>query len=284
MTHSVLRSVFLSIVALSLMALAPALERLAVAESKLVDPVWDVFEADSNIEVDHSAWTAFLQTYVTTDAEGINRVAYADVTNTDQTALDDYLTDLQSVDPRRLNRNEQLAYWTNLYNARTVDLILEYYPVKSIREIKFGLFSTGPWGEPLMTVIGKDLSLNHIESGIVRPIWDEPRIHYTFNCAALGCPNLGKEAYRGATIERQMEEAANAYVNHSRGVAFDEDGELILSKIYAWYREDYGEGKEGVLSHIKKYLPADTAALVRERGKVDSYAYDWDLNDAATAE
>ena len=284
MRRFTLRSFILPLIALSLMGLAPALERLAVAESKLVDPVWDVFEADSEIVVDHSAWTLFLQAYVKTDDEDVNRVAYADVSYADQKVLDEYLDDLQNVDPRRLNRNEQLAYWTNLYNARTVDLILEYYPVESIREIKFGLFSTGPWGEPLMTVIGKDLSLNDIESGIVRPIWDEPRIHYTFNCAALGCPNLGKEAYRGAVIERQMEEAANAYVNHPRGVAFDEDGELVISKIYAWYREDYGDGKDGILRHIEKYLPAEKAVRVRERGKVDSYAYDWRLNDTATTE
>ncbi|MEM6852076.1 MAG: hypothetical protein AAF527_10125, partial [Pseudomonadota bacterium] len=119
--------------ALLLGGAAPALERLAVAKSKLVDPMWAEYDGRSVITVDHDAWDAFLSSYVALGDDGVARVAYADVTPDDRAALDAYLAALQDVDPRTLNRDVQLAYWTNLYNARTVALILDNYPVSSIR-------------------------------------------------------------------------------------------------------------------------------------------------------
>ena len=101
------------------------------------------------------------------------------------------------------SRDEQLAYWINLYNALTVKVILDHYPVKSILDIDIspGWFSIGPWGKKLVAVEGVEISLDDIEHRILRPIWRDPRIHYALNCAAVGCPNLLREAFTGATAE-----------------------------------------------------------------------------------
>ncbi len=259
------------------------LERLALPRAELIDPFWKEHDPGSTERVDHDAWDRFLETYVSTDAAGINRVAYGGVTPADRVALGAYLERLAAIPVERLARPEQLALWVNLYDARTVALVLEHYPVTSIRDIRFGLFDIGPWSEPLLEVRGRKLSLNDIEHGILRPIWQDPRIHYLLNCAALGCPNLGARAYRGATIEQGMEAAARAYINDPRAVHVDPDGELIASKIYAWFEEDFGGSAAAVLAHLRCYADPELAARLAGRERIDDYAYDWSLNDAATA-
>lgn len=272
----------LLVVAFGVMGFTQALERLAVAKSELVDEVWLARDEASEIVVDNSAWMAFLQTYVVRDADGINRVAYGDVTEEDEAALRGYIAMLQATDPGTLNGNEQLAYWTNLYNARTAALILQYYPVETIRAIRFKRFSTGPWNEPMVSVNGKLLTLNEIESGIVRPIWNDARIHYIFNCAALGCPNLGLEAYTGARIDEQMEAAAKEFINNPRGVRVEADGDLVLSKIFSWYLVDYGESAADILDHVRQYAEPELLQALEGRSRVSRYEYDWALNDTAT--
>lgn len=201
----------------------------------------------------------------------------------DRSALDGYLKRLSTVPVNQLARPEQLAFWINLYNARTVALVLDRYPVNSIRDIKFKLFALGPWSERLLEVAGRKLSLNDIEHGIIRPLWRDPRIHYALNCAALGCPDLRKSAYSGADIEAALEEAARDYVNDPRGMRFDDRGRLTVSKIYLWYEEDFGRSVDGVLAHLRRYADPGLAARLHGRERVDDYAYDWSLNDAARA-
>jgi hypothetical protein len=259
------------------------LERLALPRAELIDPFWKEHAPGSTERVDHDAWDRFLETYVSTDAAGVSRVAYGGVSAADRAALGAYPERLAAVPVERLDRPEQLAFWVNLYNARTVVLVLEHYPVISIRDIRFGLFDIGPWSEPLLEVRGRKLSLNDIEHGILRPIWQDPRIHYLLNCAALGCPNLGASAYRGAKIEQRMEAAAHAYINDPRAVHFDRDDRLIASKIYAWFEEDFGGSPAAVLAHFRCYADPELTARLVDRERIDDYAYDWSLNDAATA-
>jgi hypothetical protein len=259
------------------------LERLAVPAAELIDPVWAEHDQSTELTVDHGTWHSFLRRYVETDATGVNRMAYAKVSQADRAVLDGYLQRLATVPVHELARPEQLAFWINLYNARTVALVLDHYPVSSIREIKFKLFAIGPWSEPLLEVAGRKLSLNDIEHGIIRPLWRDPRIHYVLNCAALGCPDLRKTAYRGADIEAAMEEAARDYVNDPRGVRFDGRSRLTLSKIYLWFEEDFGGSVDGVLAHLQRYADAALAARLSGRERVHDYAYDWSLNDAALA-
>jgi hypothetical protein len=280
------RSIWLGPLALGLVVLLSGftfLERLALPRAELIDPFWTKHDPVSTERVDHDAWDRFLETYVSTDAAGVSRVAYGRVSAADRAALGAHLERLAGIPVERLARPEQLAFWVNLYNARTVALVLEHYPVTSIRDIRFGLFSIGPWSEPLLEVRGRKLSLNDIEHGILRPIWQDPRIHYLLNCAALGCPNLGASAYRGATIEQRMEAAAHAYINDPRAVHFDRDGRLIASKIYAWFEEDFGGSPAAVLAHLRCYAGPELAAPLAGRERIVDYAYNWALNDAATA-
>ena len=270
----------LALLGLVLLGACTSVERLALPAPELGDRYWAASETRSLEVVDHGAWDAFLRRYVATDSAGVNRVDYAAVTAADRSALDAYLDRLQATEVSRLSRDEQLAFWINLYNARTVALILDNYPVGSIRDITYGLLSFGPWDEPLLTVEGRMLSLNDVEHGIVRPIWADRRVHYVLNCAAVGCPNLGARAYTGATMDAAMEAAARAYVNDPRGARFDGEDRLVVSKIYGWFREDFGGDHQGVLAELRRYAASALRERLDGREEVDGYEYDWALNDA----
>ena len=168
--------------------------------------MWIIGDQRSTTVVDHSAWQQILNIYIRTDAsDGINRFDYGAVTDADRDRLQRYIERLTEIDPRKLKRIEQRAYWINLYNALTVDQILERYPVGSIKFIKGGFLNPGPWNEELIVVAGQDLTLNDIEHRILRPIWNDPRIHYALNCASLSCPNLSPQAYTAANTEELLE-------------------------------------------------------------------------------
>lgn len=248
-------------------------------------PRWTAHDPTASARIDHSAWDAFLGAYVRTDKAGVNRVAYGRVTAADIERLDRYLADLQAVDIDRHNRAEQMAYWINLYNALTVRLVLRHYPVDSIRDIDIspGLFADGPWGKKIATVAGEQLSLDDIEHRILRPIWRDPRIHYAVTCAAVGCPDLRAEAYRGEGLDAMLDEQARDYVNDVRGFEVKEHGGLVVSNIYLWFREDFGGDDEGVLRHLRAYASAERAARIEGYGRIFDGAYDWSLNDAAAA-
>jgi len=269
----------IAVLALLVPGLIGALERLILPSVELHHPVWTQRSETSARRLDHGAWNAFLSKYVSTDAAGVNRVAYAQVTEADRRALDAYLARLQESDPRKLNGPEQLAFWINLYNAATVDLVLEHYPVDSIRDITFDIFDIGPWSERFLRVLEHPLSLFDIEHRIIRAVWDEPRIHYALNCAAVGCPNLAKRAWRGATLESDLARAERAYVNDPRGVRLDAD-ELVLSKVWFWFREDFGPDEAAVLERLRRIAEGRAAAALAGRREVDAYAYDWALNAA----
>lgn len=272
----------LLILLLPLLAACASVERLALpAPEALPQKSLTSFASPPGQQVDHRDWTDFLSRYVAPDAEGVNRVAYGRVTQSDRDRLDRYLAELQAVDPADLTRDQQLAYWINLYNAVTVDVVLENYPVASIRDIKDGPFSIGPWNRPLVQVAGEVLSLNDIEHRIIRPTFDEPRIHYALNCAAVGCPNLMDRAWRSETLERDFATAERAYINDPRGVRFDARGGPILSKIYIWFREDFGPDEQAVLAYIGTVAEPELQARIQEAQRIRAYQYDWALNDAA---
>ena len=233
---------------------------------------------NSNIVVDHSAWDAFLSKYTRRNGQGVNLVAYESVSGEDKKSLLNYLNSLQATDVTKLNRNEQYAFWLNLYNASTVNLGVKNSPLDSILDIKSNpLDLKGPFNDNIAKVNGKKLTLDTIESGIVRPIWNDPRLHYAFNCAAISCPNLGREAYKGAKINAQLNAAAKAFINDPRGIRIN-NGKITASKIFFWYSEDFGKDKRAVLDHIKKFGSAKLKAELNGKTKIDSYEYDWTLN------
>ncbi|WP_170515872.1 DUF547 domain-containing protein [Ruegeria atlantica] len=273
---------YLLILLLPLLAACASVERLALpAPEALPGQTLTSYAPLPGQRVDHGDWTAFLSRYVVPDAQGVNRVAYGQVTQADRARLDGYLTDLQAVDPMQLTRDQQLAYWINLYNAVTVDVVLDNYPVASIRDIKDGPLSIGPWNRSLVEVAGQTLTLNEIEHRIIRPTYDEPRIHYALNCAAVGCPNLMSRAWQAETLEQDFTAAERAYVNDPRGVRFNDHGRPVLSKIYIWFREDFGPNEQAVLAYIRTVADPDLRARLQQTQRVRAYDYDWRLNDAA---
>lgn len=277
------RTVFMAtsilwLVLLSNIASAGVLDRLLAPKAELWER-WNQQDAADQRSIDHASWNRFLATYVKPSADGMNRVAYADVSIQDKTTLDDYITTLSSLPITGYTRPQQFAYWVNLYNALTVKVILDHYPVKSIRDIDIspGLFADGPWRKALVTIEGEKVSLDDIEHRILRPVWADPRIHYAVNCASIGCPDLQTEAFTATNTERLLEKASRDYINHPRGVQVDGTG-VTLSSIYNWFAPDF-EKDGGVLKHIKRYAEPDLKARLERVDQINGYTYDWALND-----
>lgn len=241
----------------------------------------------STEKVDHSAWSRMLSQYVSPGADGVSLVDYAAWKATDHKNLKAYLAKLQGIEPRTLARNEQFAYWANLYNAKTIDVVLDHYPVQSIRDIsinegllgflKKSVGAGGPWKAQILEVAGKQLSLDDIEHKILRPIFKDPRVHYAVNCASIGCPNLQTEAFSGTKLENQLNAGAKAYVNSARGISV-QDGEVHASSIYQWFQTDFGGSEAAVLDHVRQFANPTLKAQLKGKTSISSYGYDWSLN------
>ncbi|UPT62746.1 MAG: DUF547 domain-containing protein [Hyphomonadaceae bacterium JAD_PAG50586_4] len=234
---------------------------------------------------DTDAYDRLLSHYVVASADGINRVRYTawKASADDVRALNDYIASLERDRPSRMTRDEQLAHWINLYNAITLQVILENYPVRSIRDIRSQTLDPrgliGPWRTQRVTVEGRRLTLDQIENSILRPEFNEPRIHYAINCASIGCPNLAARAWRAETMEADLTRAARAYVNHPRGVSIDPQGRVRVSTIYRWFAGDFGGNTVGVLTHLRRYASPELQARLDGATAISHYGYDWTLND-----
>ena len=238
----------------------------------------------STQSVDHAAWTALLQKYVVSGADHVNRVRYATFKAESQPALKAYVKALEATKVTGLDRAEQFAYWANLYNAKTVDIILDAYPVKSIKDISLGggvvaSITGGPWKAKVLEVEGQKISLDDIEHKILRVYFKDPRVHYAVNCASYGCPNLSREAFTGANLEAGLDAGAAAYINQERGIAVS-GGEVKASSIYKWFVEDFGGNAKGVLAHARKYASPELKQKLESITTIADYGYDWNLNDA----
>lgn len=240
---------------------------------------WLAHDPSSITVVDHRPWARFLRLYVRSGPGGVNRVNYAGVSASDRQSLETHVETLARTRVSKLNRDEQRAYWINLYNALTVKVILDHFPVDSITDIDIspGLFASGPWGKKLLRIEGEEVSLDDIEHRILRPIWKDERIHYAVNCAAVGCPNLAQVPYTADNTESLLEKGARDYINHRRGARFERGG-LVASKIYDWYTEDFGGTERGVIRHLKRYARGELRAMLSRTEDIDDYRYDWSLN------
>lgn len=218
----------------------------------------------------------FLSKYVIRDGE-INLVAYDEVTDADERLLERYIETLSMLDISAYSDDQAMAYWFNLYNAATLDLILDHYPVKSIKKIGF---LTGPWDKNRLTVRGREMSLNNIEHDTVRETYNEPRVHFAFNCASIGCPNLKMTAWEASTLDTDLTKAAKDYIASPRGVKIKNNGDITASSIFKWYKEDFGETDADVMSYIAKYTKGEKKTALQEADKIEDYDYDWSLNIA----
>ena len=238
-----------------------------------------------------AALDALLGRYVVDHPDGVTRVRYGawKASAPDLRALDAWIAEAAARRPSAMPRQEAFAFWGNLYNALTLKVVIDRYPVRSIRDIRStgvpldpkGWF--GPWRTRLVTVEGRRMSLDDIEHETMRPTFRDPRVHYAVNCASIGCPNIWPRAWRAATLDRELDEAAAAFVNHPRGATVLPDGRLRISSIFSWFREDFGGSEAGVIAHLRRYAAPALAARLGERTAIAEDAYDWALNDAPPA-
>ena len=226
-----------------------------------------------NAVPDHSGWTELLQQYV--DQDGM--VDYSGFVK-DSVKLKTYTNLLtQNYPGTAWSKNEQLAYWINAYNAFTVMLIVDNYPVESIKDLNPSL--TIPtirsvWTKEWFKIGDEDFSLDFIEHKILRKEFDEPRIHFAINCASYSCPVLRAEAYYGDKIEAQLNEQARLFINdESRNTL--RQGEVKLSLIFNWFGGDFKKG-QSLIQFINRY--ADV--VIDVNAKISFAKYDWKLNDS----
>ncbi|MDC7999583.1 DUF547 domain-containing protein [Aequorivita todarodis] len=219
--------------------------------------------ANSSVNVDHSQWDKLLKKYV--DDEGM--VNYKGFKK-DEAKLNEYLQMLSEKNPTDdWSVQELLAYYINLYNAATVKLIVENYPVKSIKDID------GAWTKGRVAVGDKMLSLGGIENGILRKM-NEPRIHFAINCASISCPKLLDEAYTAAKINEQLERATGVFINSDKNEISASNPKV--SSIFDWYAKDYKvNGKQDVIGFINKY----SNTKINPGATLSYKNYNWELNE-----
>lgn len=243
---------------------------------------WTVHDPASVATIDHGPWDRFLGRYLRNSPDGVNRMAYGEIGLQGREVLKSYIASLAAQPISTYSRLEQFAYWVNLYNAVTVDIVLEHYPVDSIMDIDIspGWFASGPWGRKLVLVEGEELSLDDIEHRILRPIWKDPRVHFAVNCASLGCPNLLAHAFTAENAETLLEQAARGYVSHPRGARVA-GGKLYLSSIFKWYGDDFGNAA-AIVDFVRRYAEPPLSDAIRGIDRFSDGGYDWTLNDATT--
>lgn len=230
---------------------------------------------------------ALLGRYVALPGDGVARVDYArwKASAMDLAALEAWIAEAAQRRPSAMARPTAFSYWANLYNALTLKVVLERYPVASIKDIRSTGVGfdprqfSGPWRTRLVTVEGNRMSLDDIEHGTMRPTFRDPRVHYAVNCASIGCPNIPARAWRAESLEPDLDAAARAFINHPRGAAVLPEGRLRVSSIYKWFREDFGGDDAGVIAHLRRYAAAPLAAGLQGATRVAEDAYDWGLND-----
>lgn len=218
--------------------------------------------ANSAVNVDHSQWDSLLKKYV--NEEGL--VDY-DGFQKERPLLNGYLNQLANLDPsNKWSAQELLAYYINLYNAVTVELILDNPEVSSIKDID------APWTKGRARVDGRLLSLGGIENGVLRKM-NEPRIHFAINCASISCPPLLREAYTAGKINEQLDKATKQFINSSKNDI--SANTAALSSIFKFYTEDFYRGSnKSLLPYINKYANTQVAPGT----PVTFKEYDWGLN------
>ena len=221
--------------------------------------------------IDHTLFDTLLKRHVT-EAGWVNYEGFIQ----DSAQLNQYLDLLSNNHPNRKNwsKDERLAYWINAYNAYTVKLVTDHYPVQSIKDIKSGIgFINSVWDIKFIRIEGQEYDLNNIEHNIIRPKFKEPRIHFAVNCASYSCPVLRAEAYTPDRLDEQLDEQARRFINDPlRNRVRAENAEL--SKIFSWYGGDFKKGGRSVIDYVNQY--AETPA--NKGTDPDFIDYLWSLN------
>jgi Protein of unknown function, DUF547 len=183
-----------------------------------------------------------------------------------------YLDDISATNPAAIaDENDRLAFWINAYNAFTIKLIIDHYPVKSIKDITRG--DTGPWDIVWIRIGGKEYSLNQIENNIIRKEFPEARIHMALVCAARGCPPLRSEAYVGKHLDAQLDDNTKVFLGDQARNRYDaKDKTLYISELFKWYKDDFTRQFGSVDEFIRSRLDSV------EIQSFQYLPYDWELN------
>ena len=198
---------------------------------------------------------------------------------TEHPKLKEYLAYLAGINPDELSREDAFAYYINLYNAATIDLILKNYPgIDSIKDI--GGFFGNPWKIEFITLKGKKVHLDHVEHEILRPTYRDPRLHFAVNCASLGCPLLHANPFEGETLDATLDELTRQNMADPAHTRLEGDN-LYVSKVFGWFGEDWG-GEKDKIAFVRKYSSPKQAAEIDQLGDSFNLKYshwDWTLND-----
>lgn len=257
--------------------------------------------AAQGFDHEHSAWTALLRKHVVLlDGARASQVRYAGFQQ-DRGALKSYLELLSNVTPQEFDgwsKAQRTAFLINAYNAFTVEKILTRYPdIKSIWD--FGKFFGNPFRDRFFKLLGRESFLDRIEHETLRKpgAYDEPRVHFAVNCASVGCPMLREEAYVAGRLDAQLEEQARRFLSDRSRNRYDPgSGQLEVSRIFDWFKEDWTsgyrgfDGKAAPIRSREQYLAAYAALLADDAGpqrrlleqkaEIRFLEYDWALNDA----
>ncbi len=229
----------------------------------------------------------FCMLHTNSIAQTINNEPYAQLLNSyvneqglvdykslkqNRASLDDYIKSLASVTKAEFTQwdtNAQLAYLINLYNAETLQLIVDNYPVKSIKDI--GTIFSSPWSKPVVSLFGESITLDNLEHDIIRVDYNEPRIHMVLVCAAKGCPALSRNPYTADNLDEQLSFETTKYLKSTAGLTIDSNKKVAnISSIFKWYKEDF----KSVPQFVSQYSGNNVNDF-----KIKYINYDWSLNE-----
>ncbi len=251
-------------------------------------PLFGQVQSDSMYHtVDHTLFDQLLQAHV----NELGEVDYAAIQAGE--TLQNYIAVLEAVNPERLQEKEALAFWLNAYNAYTLKLIVDRYPVKSIKHITpvriKGVSLTipklnSPFEFSIAEIAGKKLSLDDIEHKIIRKQFDEPRIHFALVCAAVSCPPLRREAYVASRLGEQLDDQARVFLfDESKNRVDLKKKTIYLSRIFKWFKGDFKSENRTLQQFLAQYYEGEAAAYLKANGfNVKYRKYNWALNDTGS--
>jgi hypothetical protein len=214
-------------------------------------------------------WDALLQKYV--DDHG--RVEYARVK--DDARLDAVVAQVAAARPEQYsNRAAKMAFYLNAYNICVWKNVVSRLPgLKNVDAVKDSFFYATRF-----SIGGKEMNLADLESKLIRPTFQDPRVHFALNCASAGCPELPRHAFTAEGLDGQLDRETRKFVAEARNVALD-GKRLTLSHIFDWYKDDFGGAPQKVIGWINRYRAA--GAQLPLDAKIEYVEYDWTLNDSA---
>lgn len=245
-------------------------------EMELID-FWNDSEPLGVINVDHAPLQEILQTYVVSDhPSGIARFDYESVSEADVEKLENYLDYLQLLEPRQLNKEEAKAFWVNLYNAATLNMVIDAYNSGRVTRVRSRGLPTRRWRRDIVRVALQDMSLDDILNGVIRPIYRDPRIHYALFFCTLGGPDMPTEVLSGENNEELLNKFEKDYLMHSRAVRLD-GSELVLSEMFQNYDTDFAETPSALINYLSQHVPEPVGQAMSQVTDI-RFEYDWTLN------